>query len=215
MAVNKIQRLLVTGLFCLLISCCPSSLPPEQYASWISDPTHGLVQQRQVAVFDMSLQYWTPEFRALRELGGVGTFSQTGFDSLSTANRESLYFIFTLGPTAGKAQGDAMYSGITNFKEYDQRMRNLSFHLSEYWLLRLPDGREFPPVLATMEQTFGIAESRKMHLVFAPPDSTTHFPLVDWWDIEFRDDIFGTGLHHFVYKKEDWGNLPSIKINLS
>jgi hypothetical protein len=199
-------------LACLMAGCRPDSLSPDKYTQWIGNPSNGLVQQRQVAVFDFSLQYWPSEFRAWRELGNGEVFSQIAFDSIATANRKSLYFLFTISPTEGKAKGDVLYSGISDYHSYDQRMRMLAFRMKEYWLLRSPDGEEFHPVLASMEQTFSISESRKVHLVFAPPDTVTHFQDMPLWDIEYRDEIFGTGIHHFVFEKENWEKVPDLSL---
>lgn len=187
----------------LLWGCGPGELSPEQYAQWLAKPSNGLVQQRQVSVFDFSLQYWPPDYAAWRESGGDST--------AGASNRENLYFVFSISPTEGKASGDALYSGVGSYEAYNARIRELSFLLPEYWLLRLPDGREIRPVLATLEHTYGLSERRIAHIVFSPPDTATHFHHAEWWDVEFRDDIFGTGVQHFVFRRGDWERAPGLR----
>ncbi len=72
-------------------------------------------------------------------------------------------------------------------------------------------GREIRPVLATLERTYGLSERRTAHIVFSPPDTATHFHRAEWWDVEFRDNIFGTGLQHFGFRREDWERAPGLR----
>jgi hypothetical protein len=97
-----------------------------------------------------------------------------------------------------------MYRGVGNYQAYKRRVMDLNFNLDRY--VRLRDGeKEVKPLLHTLENTYGATEGRSLYLVFenaAAGGSTL--------DFVFSDEILGTGISHFRFRKSDLENVPSI-----
>lgn len=115
----------------------------------------------------------------------------------------SLHFLLTIRFREGKANGDVLYAGLQDKKDFEERVHELNFGMDKYWTLNLGD-ESLRPVLTHFENTYSITEYRQLHLVFAPPDRHTDFYAAPNWDIAFEDEVFNTGTHHFVFTQEEW-----------
>lgn len=196
-------------LFILTWSCNSSFNHEEDYLQWIANEKNGLRKSKTTSVFEYNFQYLPPQYRAWQEFQNNSYFSSTQRDSILTNMEKSLYFVFTISPRHEKASGDVMYSKVNNLPDYQQRVKTLNFNFKDYWQLQSPKGN-FTPVLSTLENTYSLSDYRKLHLVFATEDIQQSFYEMPHWDVIFNDEIFGTGIHHFVFWKDDWNNIPVI-----
>ena len=194
-----VSRFLIgIGVLALLSACQSKPKDAASYRQWMADPANGLNIIKQTSVFEFSLQYLPTEYRVLKAIEDEATLTKDDRDSLYASMHQSLYFIFTISPREGRAAGDVMYSGVNDYPDYKQRVQALNFGIKDYWSLRTEAG-EFAPVLSNLENTYSLTDYRKLHIVFAPPDSTVHFHDLKPWDVVFNDEVFGTGVSHFVY----------------
>lgn len=194
---------------CLLLGCSPPIKDEASYLSWISRPKNGLVKEKQTAIFNFSLQYLPPAYRAWKEIQNQPAASAAQRDSIAKAMANSLYFIFTISLREEKASGDVLYSGVEDKTGFEERVHVLNFGMEYYWQLQTEQGA-YAPVLTSFENTYSMVSYRKLHLVFAPPDSTIRFHDAPQWDLVFNDEVFGTGIHHFVFDKSDWDGAPEV-----
>lgn len=187
----------------LLWGCSSSPNDESSYLEWIADPDNGLIKVKQTEIFEMKVQYLPSSYRAWKEIQTQPLLSDTQKDSIHLATEESLHFIFTIALREDKASGDVIYSGVNDKADFEQRVYTLNFGMEQYWALHTNLG-EYAPVLTNMENSYSLTDYRKIHLLFAPSNTSTHFHEADQWDLVFTDEVFGTGIHHFVFFKEDW-----------
>lgn len=203
------MRNLFTGLLlalCGLTACRPGPKTEAAFYAWLHDPDNGLVQTRQIGDLHISVKYLPAELLAYRELKGGAPSRQA--DSLRNRYRRSHAFLLTLKPvgydSGGDPGGDVMYRGVGNYAAYKKRVMDLNFNLDRY--VRLRDGKkELKPLLHTLENTYGATEGRSLYLVFenaAAGGSAL--------DFVFSDEILGTGISHFRFRKSDLENVPSL-----
>jgi hypothetical protein len=188
---------------CLLPACQPGPKTEAAFYAWLHDPGNGLVQTRQIGDLQLSVKYLPAELLAYREGKGAG-YSPQRADSLRGRYRQSHAFLLTFKPVGSVAGGDVMYRGVGSYGAYKQRVMDLNFNLDRYVSLR--DGeKEVKPLLHTLENTYGATEGRSLYLVFenaAAGGSTL--------DFVFSDEILGTGISHFRFRKSDLENVPSL-----
>lgn len=206
MSQNRIWILVI----CLWLGCQPSSLSPTQWQAWLAESDNGLSPSKSIGPFELSLQYLPPAYQAWQEAKRIELPTQIAYDSLYDYHAQSIHFVFTIAPNSDKASGDVVYSGIQNYTDYKERIHQLSFRMKEHWVLKMPNGQEIVPILAHLENTYGLTEYRKLHLVFPATVATTNLYETASWDIIFQDAIFETGRHHFVFWKKDWAKVPEM-----
>ncbi len=199
------MRFYLIGLLlaiCGLPACRPATTEAGFY-QWLHDPANGLVQTRQIGGLQLSVKYLPAELLAHRELGGAASPRQA--DSLRNRYRRSHTFLLTVKPsTAGRGE-DVMYHGLNSYQAYKQRVMELNFNLAEY--VRLQDGeRELKPLLHTLENTYGTTEGRSLYLVFE--NAANGGAALDF---VFADEVFGTGISHFRFRKSDLAQIPAIE----
>ena len=111
-----------------------------------------------------------------------------------------------------KEHGDIMYKDVLTPEDYQQKVLNLNFGMEKRVSL-LVDDKTYKPALATFENTYGANETKIVSLLFVPTDSTDKaLFLSDTLDIELYDDIFFTGITHYVFTRNKLNNTPTIFI---
>lgn len=113
-----------------------------------------------------------------------------------------LNFVLTIAPV--KDYDDeykaTMFEKITKFEEYKDRVYNLNFSIDKLVEMTLDESpTTYVPVLFNTENTYGLTKEIKINLVFAPQKNTGEFKNADKLDIAFADEIFETGINHFVF----------------
>ena len=200
------MRNFFTGLLlavCLLPACQPVPKTEAEYYRWLHDPENGLVQTRQIGDLQLSVKYLPAELLACRELKGVSPTPRQ-VDSVRNRYGQSRAFLLTVKPrTAGRGE-DVMYRGVGGYQDYKERVMELNFNLGRY--VSLKDGeKEVKPLLHTLENTYGTTEGRSLYLVFENVASDA--PALDF---VFSDEVFGTGISHFRFRKSDLEQAPPI-----
>jgi hypothetical protein len=181
----------------------------QQYLSWINDPEAGLVQRRQVNNLLLSVKYLPPQYLASRDRD----LSPEGKDSMARYYSESKAFLLTITPLAAPdkepGKSDVMFYDLKDFQEYKQRSHTMNFEMEEYVKL-IAGNRTYHPVLSSLENTYGLEEGRNVYLVFSDDQRGKELNAAAELDIVFNDELFSTGLNHFVFRKEKLDNLPHL-----
>ncbi len=119
-------------------------------------------------------------------------------------------FVLTIAPL--KDYDDeykaTMFEKITKFEEYKERVFNLNFEMDKLVELSL-DGSDkmYTPVLFNTENTYGLTKEIKINLVFAPKSVEKEFSNAGELDLIFTDEIFETGINHFVFDNKKINNI--------
>jgi len=95
--------------------------------------------------------------------------------------------------------------------EYNERVYQLNFNLKEYLTL-VAGGKRFHPVLTKLENIYGLDKRRKAMVVFSPERDSAELKNHEEYDIIFNDEIFDTGLNHFVFAGNDLNGIPELRI---
>lgn len=187
----------------LLPACQPAKLSEADFYRWMNNPDNGLVQSKKVNDLRITVKYLPPQWLTYREeksyQGGmeISNNEQSSYQS-------SHVFLLTIQPDAE----DIMYHGVADYVAYKERIMALNFHLEEYVQLRIGE-RILKPVLHTLEDTYGVAPHRNVYIVFADEQSdsiTSNQEL----DFVLADQIFNTGISHFVFSQQALAQAPAI-----
>lgn len=190
----------------VLLHACKSSGPKsiEEYMKWLEEPEHGIVQAREVNGYKVKIKYLPYDYLAYRDMDKEH-ITPALKDSIERLYKNNIAFLFTIGPDEKKRNSDVMMDGISTYNDYVDRSLSMNFDMESLVSLWI-DGKEYKPVLSSMENTYGLENSRSIMLVFAPGEGAAQNNI----DLEFRDELFGLGILHFPFDKKNINNIPAI-----
>lgn len=131
-------------------------------------------------------------------------------DSLRNMYNQALYFEFEVDVSEKNTSTSVMSSGVKSVQDYKNKALTLNFELKDKFKIVNKEGEALAPVLANIENTYDLGSSRKMQIVFEAEALHTHIKKDEHIDVVFMDEIFETGIHHFVFNKSTWTNSPKI-----
>jgi hypothetical protein len=193
----------------LILGLCTCNKQPaslEEYMKWLETPGSGLTQAREVNGFRIKVKCIPPEYLAYKDMQD-DHLTYSSKDSLISIYKKNLYFLFTIGPDDKKRTKDVMNDEITSYEEYAERSLSMNFDMESYVTLHM-NGNTYSPVLSSMENTYGLGSSRSILFVFAPGEQEKDKG--SEIDFEYRDELFGTGILHFIYSNSSINNIPAI-----
>lgn len=202
-------------LLCLLLLVCGSAcqkrtVPLQDYVAWLHDPDHGTVQSKRVGGLQISVKYVPPEYSVYRQIREDPALALQR-DSLIAEQQKSMTFLLSLAPdsTIG-ARGNITMRGISSYQEFAERVMLFNFHMDEY--LRLGVGsKRYEPVLTSLDNTYGLNKSTLFTVVYPSPKNSKVSDRQEDITFTWNDMIFSTGIHHFVFRKEDLENIPTLQ----
>lgn len=196
----------IISLASLMLCGCQQRIKNSTiFFEWLNDPQNGLVKSKKVDGMEITVKYLPPEYLALKELRGK--YEADKAKKLKVQYEKSLTFLLTFKPT-DKNEVDIMFRGIRDKQGYDQRLMSLSFEMEKYISLKIKQ-TSYPPLLSTLEQTYGTTKHRSVYLVFGG-ENLDIIKKDNLWDIVFEDNIFETGIHHFQFNRDNLLNLPEL-----
>lgn len=189
----------------------------HQVASWdelmqyVNDPGNGLVQSKKVNGVEMRVKFMPPDWLAHREIEQHPTYSKAQCDSILNIYKKSTTFLLTLGPDKEKTKGDIMFRDVSKIEEYNARALEMNFSMQEYVTLSTDKGT-YTPVLAHLENVYGLTPGRNVILVFVPGNEHAA-PLHESTSISiaYDDPFFGLGKNYFEFKKANIDLIPTLK----
>lgn len=170
-----------------------------ELARYLSNPENGLVKTHKYDQVNWRIELMSSSDQSKR----AGT-------NEAETSAKSLHFILTVSSGGAFKNSDVMMTGVGSYEEYADRMILLNFRMSEMIQLRIGE-RVVSPVISNMENTFGLTEDRKIHIVFADdsfPEQLSEFPEMDF---VLNDQVFETGTSHFVFLKDELNRIPLLK----
>jgi hypothetical protein len=196
---------LTLGLICF--SCKPEIHSEKELYAFLNNPDHGFVVTKSINNVVMSVKYLPGEYLAFKEMKSSQS-NKSQADSLLRAYRNTRTFLLTLQPDSSKTGGELMYKGISAYSDYKVRVVELNFNLAQYITLRTSD-RIYAPVLTNMENSYNTVNKITFTVVFADDRPDNRLIHADELDFVFTDEIFGTGISHFVFDKRKLDQLPA------
>jgi hypothetical protein len=196
----------------MLVSCKPKLLDVPEYLNWINDTGNGLVVYKSINDIQIKALYLSPEYRLYLEGNkGKGISAQTR-DSLLLNFKNQIAFLVKIAPSKSNG-GDIMLKNILNYPEYKSRMENMNFHFQEFFELKAGKSA-IKPLAYSFENTYGLTTYRNAILVFSKNQfaDLTELTNYKWLDLIYYDEIFKTGISHFVFDTEVINDIPKLNI---
>ncbi len=181
-----------------------------EYCAWVVNTENGLVKTKSISGIHLSVKYLPPEYLAYQELKDEENVTASDKERTLGLYKNNETFLLTIAPDEQERLGaDIMQTGIRNYQEFSERASKMNFGMNEYVILITGD-REFKPVLSNMENVYGLSNHRNISFVFAPEDENTIFKNTEKLDFVFNDEIFHTGISHFVFHRNSIEKIPRL-----
>ena len=205
--------LLLLSVIFLTVSCTQKPVSYEEYIKWMSDPENGMVKTHAANGLELKVKLLPKEYQVYQELKNDKNNSSAKRDSLLNYYSKSLTFLMTIGPDENKKNApDVMMNGVSNYEEFAQKAMTMNFDMAQYITLKT-DAGDFKPVLANMENVYGLSKSRNIILVFAPSvEKDTAFLHSTQFDLVYEDELFKVGINHFVFKADEIEKRPTLAL---
>jgi hypothetical protein len=188
----------------------PSSINNiEEYLKWLNNPKNGLVLTKIVNGFQLTVKYLPPDYLAYRELSEAKDFTVATKDSILSMYAHNMSFLLKIAPDEKRHRGDIMFWNTESYREYKERVHTMNFAMSEYIALKTDLGT-YKPVLSTLENVHGLTPGRNILLVFADEQNPEDLRKARFYDFIYTDEIFDTGINHFVFSKEALQKIPQL-----
>lgn len=190
---------------------CQHSINSEKALyQWMHQEENGLIKTRQANHLSITVKYLPARYLALRDIRNLEKYDEKKVHALVEEHKKSYAFLLTIQPDkSGGAEGDVLYQGVENYREYKQRVMQLNFGIGNYVSIKA-GGQEYKPVLSTLENTYSVTNHRSIYLVFSENETQRGLLEAENIDFVFDDELFGTGINHFVFDKETLQQLPPI-----
>lgn len=167
------------------------------------------MQEKKIGALSFAVKYLPTDFLLYRNHSQAGVMVK---DSLYDSYASSLNFMLKISPSEDAPESfDVMTETVSSLEAFKQHAFTMNFALQELIHLKIGN-KEIKPVLVETENIYGLQQYRLVNIVFAKE----HLEGLDEegsnWDVVFKDELYGTGLHHFVFDKKDLKNIPKLNI---
>ncbi|SNT14378.1 hypothetical protein SAMN05421640_2493 [Ekhidna lutea] len=191
--------------FSVIALSCTGRYDVNDLHVWINDEENGLIKERIIDDLKLTVKYLPPEVLAIKELDVE--FEKAAFDSLVQvySNQESFLISFE----SRLENKDVVYKNVSDKEDYNRRIEQLSFRIGELISLKTSNDK-ISPSLFHYERAYGTSKVNSVFLVFT--DKSKKLLSAEKLDIVFVDEIFKTGISHFVFKRSDIQKIPSLNV---
>ncbi len=179
----------------------------QEYYAWLNQEESGMVREKKVGNLAFEVKYLAPEYLAIREAGSKAT-DLALLDSLKGTYKNSLTFLLTFSHVVPTGR-DIMFDGISSKPEYTQRMHRMNFGFDEMVFLNTDEGDVYPK-LTSLENVYGATDKRAVFVVFSGAQADKLWKRGKELDLVLNDEIFGTGIIHFRFNREDLESMPAF-----
>lgn len=206
---NNIFLLFVYACVSLLFCGCKSPMTYEQYLVWLNDEGNGFSQTTKSRGLAVNCKYMPPVLLAYKDV--ISDKEKCiSIDSITHGYSKYLTFYVNISPqvqSVSNPNADIIKDGVADYSEYKERFTELAFNLQEYFSVELEDGTIILPSGVNVENTYGLSPDLNIIITFPKKELFAEKKI----DILFRDEIFLTGLNHFVFETKSVENPPILK----
>ncbi len=193
-------------LLLTITSCANNDLGSKNLLRSINDPENGLVKTKSANHLVLTAKYLPANYLALKE---SKITSSEHYDSLFKYYSGFKTFLLTISPDSDES--DLMFYKITNKAEYKERVHELNFNMSSFISLKTTNNEYFP-VLHSLENTYELSKKVSLYLVFAADVDHSDLLTASKLDLVFYDELFDTGISHFIFNKEQLDVISRLRI---
>ena len=182
-------------------SCSSSTSDYKEYMQYIAQSENGLTKTKTTMGLKISIKYLPIDYLVYNEIQSTDKTKKVKED-LYKRYENSLTFMLTFSPEKDK-NFDVTKVGISNYEEFSERIETMNFNFSNFITLET-EQKKIIPELTQMESVYGLVNKRNILLVFNKKK------IIDDIRIIYKDEIFGTGTHKFLFKKKDLLAVPQF-----
>lgn len=198
-------------LLMLLVCSCSNSptVEPDELKNWVMNPDNGLLKEKEIYPFRISLLYKPAPFVVLHEL----KIAPEAKEFQQLVKEQSAYYHFTLRIDSKDRKEEFLKAGIKNNGEYYERLQYFT-GLIQKDVSIITDNDTLPCVFAHLERLYHMASYGDIHLVFpvSKKDNKNSTDMVGSLSFIYEDYILGVGPLKFTYDTETINQIPQIKI---
>ena len=189
-----------------LFSCSKSTLQPSDFVQWVKNEENGLFKEKSVQAINVAAQYKPIEYVIANEMR-TNDIQKKDFDKRKEELEGLQYFDIQL--SINQPNYDITNYNVFNEQDKDERLKYLSFGLQND--IHLVDGHDtLSCLLYHFERSYDVKPHRTFVVAFENKEETKKqqdkIVVVD-------SPIFGTGPIKLKFRREDLGQLPSMKLN--
>lgn len=199
------------GILLILIifsGCTTKEMEIGEYYQYLVNPKNGLLKSKVVEPFKISVRFLPSSYFIYKEYKNVKKSSEE-LDSIKQSYNGNYTFLLRIAPDVdGGHVFDVMTQTVPSVTQYKNRVRELNFEMQQQLILKIGE-KTYTPVLVELENTYELTKHRNFLIAYALPDIVN----TDYEQIDFvyQDQIFGTGIHHFLFDQQLIENTPTIK----
>lgn len=182
------------------IGCNRSIDNYKEYVQYIGAEENGVNKIRTSSGLKIGVKYLPKDYLVYREF--QNTKEEASKEKLEQDYENSLTFMLTFSPDEGKSF-DVTRVGISNYEEFAERIETMNFNFSQFIALETEE-TEVVPELTQMESIYGLENKRNIILVFNKKEIKDDIKIV------YKDELFRTGTHKFLFKKADLLAVPKF-----
>jgi hypothetical protein len=207
--VNRLNYYIGIFALVLLVSCGQNEISSEEdYLLWLNEEGNGLLKKKEAGGITIKVKQLPSSYLAYQDLMNNKTIKKELADSVIKSYDKSLTFLLTIGVDGVTKQGDIMYQGVKDYEAYKRQLMEMNFGIENNITLTIKD-KMYKPVLAHLENVYGLTDSRNITLVFVPETKgESSFYTAKEIQFTYDDELFNTGINHFTFNREDIKNTP-------
>ena len=200
--VNKLVSYILTVSSTLLFPSC-QQLPqtPEELEQFISDPSNGLRQEKQLGDILLKLQYRPTDLLVAQEL--KGSTDKTLVDELRSRYASQAYFVLSLSQ-----EGEDVLNDPKHRNHYSETLQNLAFRMDQFVQMTTSEQDTIPLSDFAFPRLYGYGGSTQVLLVF----SQSEVKEADWLQVSLQDFGIRTGKQHFRFYRKDLDRVPTLNL---
>ena len=193
-------------LFILFVGCKNKCFETEgQFYKWLNDEENGLIKSYVDESGSITVKYLPPEYLAYNELKSI-SFTKGQFDSVFADHQNNMCFLISLESSGKYGKSEMLLNNADDMGDFKRKVHELSFQSDEF--ISLFNGEEeLLGSYSALENIYNIDNKKNIIVVFPlNPKSMDNQEVY----LQIDDPVFDSGLHKFLFKREDFNNLPEF-----
>jgi hypothetical protein len=185
--------------FTLLCSCRKAQLTQDEYIRYISDPENGLVLEKKIQDYKITLSYLPVEYMALKELKILNEPIEN-YTLIKDKYKDHNYFNLRIENLTGS--NSPVRKDASDYPEYAQKLDYLTF-FGQNDMKMVVNSDTIDCVLYNFENNFQLLPFNDIQMAFR----NTQIPDTDL-EIIWNDVVTGVGRVKFTLNKKNLNNIP-------
>jgi hypothetical protein len=190
----------------ITIVSCNRPMKQDKLMKYISEPKHGLLQEKKTNGIIFMAIYRPSDLMAAQELRAYSSYSRQFADSIKAIYNKYLYFLISMSYN----NQELLNSLSGNQQQFGEMVNRLSFEMNDYILLTTSNNDTLKLIDYSYPRMYGTGTSTDLLFAFE------RFQLGQAGELYLKLSDFGikTGDVVFTFKSGDLHNVPVLEMEL-